>query len=113
MSYLMEFTGHDGWTRVVTTGHLDSADTFAEHLAKVIQHLLSSGVRRVLVDNRGVKVSIDACDVAQVARQMVEKGVPALGIRYAVLCTEPVEQSCRFLETTFRNNSLRFRMFPS
>lgn len=113
MGFSTEFTEHDDWLSVVSSGHLDSAETYASYFEEIVRRLTASGGKRVLMDNRQVKVDIDACDASQVARDLVEQGVPALGIRYAVLCAEPVAGSCRFLETTFRNNSLRFHIFPT
>lgn len=66
----------------------------------------------MLLDSRGMKVTVDACDVSQVAARMVEMGVPALGLRFAVLCDEPASEGCRLIETSFRNNSMRIRLLP-
>ena len=103
----MEYIEHDGWIAAVTTGRLDSSEALLAQFREILQ----TGAQRVLVDNREVSMAFDALDVSQVARQLVEEGVPSLGIRFAGLFTEPMADAFHFLETTMRNNSLRGRIF--
>jgi len=111
MSFSIEFIDNDGWITAEATGRVDSKAVFQQYFDIILQRLLSSGVRRVLIDNRGVAMSIDVFDVTQVVNQLVEDGVPALGICYAGLFTESTLSDHSFYETVFRNNSFRGRLF--
>jgi hypothetical protein len=111
MPFSIEFIDNGDWITAVVTGRLDSREVFLRYFDVILQRLLSSGVRRVLVDNRGVTIFIDVFDATQAVNQLVEDGVPALGISYAGLFTESMVEDHSYFETVFRNNSFRGRVF--
>ncbi len=111
MSYTLAFTEHGGWVAVEIAGVISSAEALSQKFDAIVGSLLSMDSKRVLVDNRELDVILDAYAVSQTAGRLVDNGVPALGIRYAVLCHERIAATCRLIETSFRNSSLRFRIF--
>lgn len=111
MGYNTELEVKDGWLSVRTTGRIESFALFAEKAALVIGKIKETGVKRVLLDDRGLALNLEAFDVSRVADRLEQADLDIRELRIASLCNEEDRQVYRMIETVYRNRSISFQLF--
>ena len=111
MSYTLSFSKQDGWFSVAAQGEIDSFEVFSEKARTVTGEILQSGIKRILLDDRELAISLDAHDITLVAEQLEKANIQALGLRLASLCRPEDRETYRMFETIYGNRSINFRLF--
>lgn len=112
MTFERNFEEFDGWCRIVTTGKLDSLEVFLSKLHLGADMVTSTSLKRVLLDDRQVHVSVDPFDVSVGISQLADGGLPSHGLRIACLCRDEDLDIYKTIETMYRNRSVSFQLFP-
>lgn len=96
---------------VKAEGEAKTFEAFSDKARTVVAHVLSSGAKRILLDDRALAVALDTHDITRAADLLEKSNFQALGLRLASLCRP--EDRCVYdsIETIYRNRSINFRRF--
>lgn len=95
----------------VTTGTMKSADEIIENAELIESELTQNGLRRALLDQRGMVDEEDVLDATIVAESPVMERMATQGIRLACLSTVDNLEINRAFETILQNRSVLFKAF--
>jgi len=111
MSYSIEFVEEDSHLLAAITGEISSYDALSEKVRKVMEEAEKREHKRVLVDDRALRMNVDFYDAQCLAREIEEASMQLKGFRIACLCKPEVKASYRVFETNHQNRSFNFRAF--
>ncbi|CCH48335.1 hypothetical protein [Pseudodesulfovibrio piezophilus] len=111
MGYTVEINQNDLWLTIVTRGGISGYDDFLEKAETIIDLVRDAGTRRILLDDRDVRIDLDVLDIIRVAERLDEADFPTLGLRIACLVGNQDHTVFRTVETIYSNRSINFRLF--
>jgi len=101
----------DGYIQARTTGTIESAQEAIAYTTIHVDKARQTGIRRLLLDERDVTFRVDFADSMEVAEYWNSKGLPALGLRLAVLPSHTTPVQMEEFETLAANRSVAYRVF--
>ncbi len=111
MPYFIESTVKEDHLRITTSGRIDSIEPVIEYGNRIITLAAQANMRRVLLDELGLSVSLSPLDAVLLGEQLLEVANLAQGIRVAAVCTPENYETLSFIETSLQNRSISFRVF--
>lgn len=111
MAFQREVKQEDGWLHLITQGRIDNMEDFLAKVHLGVDMVSCHNCRRVLVDDRGVEVLVDALSVYTGIDQLAESGLPSKGLKIAGLCRPEDKSVFKMIETAYRNRSVNYRLF--
>lgn len=103
--YTVEYAVEGDILRITSSGRTTRYDSFFEKAQKDIKHILESGRKRILMDDRDYLLLIDVLDISLLSNALDDMDLPALGIRMAVVGHPDSLELYQTIETIFRNRS--------
>lgn len=111
MAYSLSFSQEDGWFSVVCVGDISSFEEFSGKATKVVQKVVASGCKRILLDDRNLALKLDAHDIICIAQQLEKANLQSMGMRLASLSRLEDDEVYTNIETIYQNRSINFRRF--
>ncbi len=111
MSFSRELVERDGWYHLASTGKIETLEELLSKFHMGVEMVQKKYVKRVLVDDRKLHVSVDPLDISLAIDQLLEDGLQFAGLRIACLCRPEDVQIYKTSETMYRNRSIRFTLF--
>lgn len=111
MAFTLEFKQEDGYLVVKARGEVNSFEAFSDKARRVIEQIVSSGSRRILLDDRKLSVQLDSLDISRIAGQLDSMNMQSMGLRLACLCQSEKREIYDNIETMYQNRSLNFKVF--
>lgn len=111
MSFSRVLEERDGWSHLISEGKIDTLEEFLSKIHMGADMARKASVRRVLVDDRALKVSVDPLGISLAVDQLAEGGLQFLGMRIACLCRPEDKPIYKTIETMYRNRSISYMLF--
>ncbi|WP_338669796.1 hypothetical protein [Pseudodesulfovibrio methanolicus] len=111
MSFDLLFETRDGYIVGIVTGVISTPEELVRKIRTMVHKALDSNVTRFLMDERGLKLRLEAHDIIEVANLLEERNIQSLGGRSACLCNPGFVEQYRACETAYHNRSLSYQVF--
>jgi len=97
----------------IGNGSIRNQEEFYQWCVESIEKAKATGHTRLLYDNRALFLEMTQHDITMVSEQMLDLGIPLMGLRFAVVSSSKTFDVARSVETAFANRSAAYRRFDS
>lgn len=104
-------TPTDEYLLIESSGEMATFEEGVEYIEAQVVKARETGIRRILVDDRNMAVSLDYADILALAEYWGRSGLPSMGLRVAALPPPAAPQGQQAYETTATNRSIVFKVF--
>lgn len=94
-------------------GSIRDQEEFFQWCVASIGKARDSGHTRLLYDNRTLSLEMTQHDIMVVSEQLLDLGIPVMGLRFAVVSSARTSDVADSVETAFANRSAAYRRFDS
>jgi len=107
----VKYTDEDDFLLATVTGDCRTLKELADFGSSIIATSGSRGRPCVLMDFRGMTMELESYHITTYSEQLMDIGLPALGLRLAGLADTEHIAITRAFETALRNRSINLRAF--